>query len=131
MSVYLYILLCIVVTEALVELLCKSKLFLFFRNFISILSNKDNWFCKYIIGFVDKVISCGYCTSVWVSSVVTPVIIFTFCDYNVINLKDWLLIFMLLLFVHRLSNYLHMFIDKWVDKFYSNKEVEEEDEDEQ
>ncbi len=128
MSIYICIILCVVVTEAVVELLCKSKLFLPLRTFIDNLASKDSWFYANIVGFINKVISCGYCSSVWISSVVTPSIIFFFGGYEIYNYKNWLLIIVLMIFVHRVSNYLHMFIDKWVDKFYSNKEVGDDDE---
>ncbi len=122
MSIYICLILCVVVTEAIVELLCKSRLFLPLRNFIDNITSKDSWFCKNIVGFINKIISCGYCTSVWVSSVITPLVIFFSEGYEITNIKNWLLVIMLVIFVHRVSNYLHMFIDKWVDKFYSNKE---------
>src|SRR5574343_1596759 len=89
----------IVITEALTELLVKSELLQPLRNFVYFKSNIG------IYNFIGKILSCGYCCSVWVASFLT----FIFTIFGFIELFGfWPLDFIVItIFLHRASNYLH------------------------
>jgi len=105
---FLYIFFCtlilVVFIEATTELICKSLIFSKVRE--KLVS---------VHPFIAAMIKCGYCTSVWVA--IFPAI---YCAY-LFDPRWWefpplFVVFMLVL--HRLSNYLHNFNDKYLDKFY-------------
>ena len=109
-SLYVVILLVAIAAifvEGATELVCKSLIFDGFRKWVSKLHP-----------FLAELIRCGYCTSVWVaifpaaflSYIVSPSIWYVF--------PVWLVA---LVVVHRLSNYLHCFCDKHLDKFYDKR----------
>ena len=106
--IFLYIL-AIVCTEATVEIVVKSNLFSWLRDKIQ----------KCTLNFIKELISCGHCSSVWVSMFFT-LYIFLFNDTGINSIPKALQIPIIWLFIHRLSNYLHMFIDRYVDKYYIN-----------
>jgi hypothetical protein len=95
----------VVFVEALTELFVKSLIFSRLREFVK--SKND---------FVKDILSCGYCTSVWVS--LFPALylshVQTFCAPLVGFLLFWVSL-------HRLANYLHNINDKYFDKFYAKK----------
>ncbi len=102
MSFLVQFLLCVVVVEALSELIVKSGIL-----------SKPREFVKQQSEFVKELISCGYCTSVWVS--IIPAI-YLVTQVNINPLAAFLIIWFSL---HRLANYLHNINDKHFDKFYS------------
>ncbi len=95
-------------TEAMVELLVKSKFYDRPRQFLS----RWSWF--------KSLINCGYCTSVWVALGFISVV-----PAAVLPLSDWTFVNVLitLLLVHRLSNIMHNVIDKWTDKYYDMRYI--------
>lgn len=105
----LLIVISVVCVEALVELAIKSEIFFSPREKIKSL----DWFGKEFIG---KLLSCGYCFSVWVSAFVVSAV-FLSARCNPTHISYYVYIPILIVLVHRLSNYLHMLIDR-VDKFY-------------
>ena len=84
----LKILMFIIIVEALVELICKSE----------ILERPREWI-KSWGWFTNDLLSCYYCTSVWVGMTIAPL-------YFVNN--KYLYIICLGIALHRLSNYLHL-----------------------
>ena len=83
-----------VLTELLVEILIKSEIM-----------SKTRVFFRSRSEFMNRVLACGYCTSVWTGMFVAiflPISIFPF------PLINW---FITGLLYHRLSNYLHITID--------------------
>ena len=99
-----------IATEALTELLVKSLIFQDFREKIHLLG----------ISFLSKVFSCGYCFSVWSSKFL--VLLSFILYFNEITFSTCILYFLVVLVVHRLSNYIHNINDKYFDKYYSIKE---------
>ena len=108
----LFIIISVVVVEATVEIVVKSLLFEGFRERIGKLP---------LLGkFIEKLVSCGHCFSVWVSLSIVPVVFIFLFGHKIIlpfSIVWWIILSLL---VHRLSNYLHMFIDNYIDKFYRN-----------
>ncbi len=98
-------LLSVVAVEAMTGLLTVS---LFFSGFRDWFSSRGEFF--------EELISCGYCTSVWVA--ILPAV-FLSCFQVWISPLVAFLIFWLAL--HRMANYLHGFNDKWLDKRYSKE----------
>lgn len=103
----------IILTEALTELLVKSEIFQPVRNFVFFKSQEP------IYNFIGKVLSCGYCCSVWVAAALT----FIFTVLGFIELFGfWLLdFFVITLVLHRASNYLHGVSDRYFDTRYDNR----------
>lgn len=101
----LYLIIAVVVVEASTELLVKSAIFKPLNKF---LSSKGR--------FLEEMLSCGYCASVWIS--IIPA-------YLLSNLQEWISALVafpfMLLFLHRSSNYLHNINDKYFDKYYRIK----------
>ena len=91
------------VTEAIVELLVKSVIFSPLRRQVSRIGS---WF--------EELVKCGYCLSVWVAF---PLVLLVGTP---MTLSGTAVLDLLLsgFIVHRLSNYLHNFNDKWLDKYY-------------
>lgn len=67
---------------------------------------KDNTI-QYIKVFIDTLISCGYCVSVWVSAILSLSVIFTSDRLNLINIPflDWVICTFV---THRVSNWVHV-----------------------
>lgn len=100
----------IILTELLTELIVKSVLFKPVRKYVS----KNEW--------LYELFHCGYCMSVWAAFGVVFTLGTTY-DFTGISLVDWGLTSLI---VHRLSNYLHNFNDKWLDKYYDTRFVNTE-----
>jgi len=99
-------------TEGLTEVLSKS---LVFSGLRSRLGDKR---------FVGKVLSCGYCTSVWVA--ILPTALYSYASYRAYSsiVVSAVTFVFFVFFIQRLSNYTHNVNDKFLDKFYSKgKEV--------
>lgn len=91
--------------EAITEILVDSKIFLPLRLYISKKALPDIPTGKSTIyNFIHELISCGYCTSVWVSMFVTMLL--TFNDIRIFKpiINEMILVFCL----HRLSNLFHV-----------------------
>lgn len=103
--------LAIILTELITELIVKSVIF---RPVRERLKSLNGWF--------KELLSCGYCTSVWVAFGVAILLQLAY------NLTGWFLVDLGLtaFVVHRLSNYLHNFNDKWLDKYYDVRFVNSE-----
>ena len=90
-------------TEALTELVVKSVLLRNIRERI-----------KNTCSFMKELLSCGYCTSVWVSGIL---VLSTSSVYPLT--ENFIIDFIFnVVVVHRISNYLHNLNDKWFDKYY-------------
>lgn len=98
----------VVFTEALTELIVKSQIFSPARVWLSFQSS-----------FLKELLSCGYCTSVWVALSFTLVsgMVLPFTGTEILNALVTALV------IHRLSNYLHNFNDCWLDKYYNLQRV--------
>ena len=107
-------LLAVVCTEALVEIVVKSKLFFPLRDKIGSLAPSNK-----VFAFIHALISCGHCFSVWAAAAVVGTL-FPFCGFGFVMLPAVPRFILLVLFVQRLSNYLHNAMDR-VDKFYRKK----------
>ena len=101
---WIELLLAVILTELITELVIKSIIFKPIRERIKKLHN-----C------LEKLLSCGYCFSIWAAF---GVVFLLQPSYNLTGtpVLDWSLV---ALVVHRLSNYLHNFNDKFFDKYYS------------
>ncbi len=97
------LLLAVILTELITELVIKSIIFKPIRERI-----------KGLHGWLAELLNCGYCFSVWAAYgiVILMGLVYNFTDYYVVDLTLTGLV------VHRLSNYLHNFVDKWLDKYY-------------
>jgi hypothetical protein len=82
-------LLCLITVEAVTQLICKAEIF---DNLRDCLSSRSK--------FLDSLLSCPYCVSVWIS--VMGVAIFYYWEC-----LSW---FSYIMVLHRLSNVLHDFI---------------------
>ena len=93
----------VILTELTTELVIKSVIFRPIRDRIK---NLGKWFAE--------LFSCGYCFSLWSSYGVVLLLGLTY------NFTGWYWADLALtgLVVHRLSNYLHNFNDKFLDKYY-------------
>ena len=100
----LLLLFSVVFTEGLTELVRKA----------SILDKPRDFIRK--ISFFDLLLSCGYCTSVW-SAMLPASLVFLIAAPLLFYQKIALFVFFTVV-IHRLSNYLHNFNDKHLDKYY-------------
>ena len=102
LPVFLVVLLAVLCTEALTEIVVKSLLFEPVREKVFPSA---------------RVLRCGHCFSLWASALVCSVSVF-FAFPHIMHPHRLVKLFLMMLVVHRLSNYLHMFIDRFLDKFY-------------
>jgi hypothetical protein len=101
----------VILTELLTELVIKSVLFRPIRERIKGLGS---WFKEFF--------SCGYCFSVWAAYGVVLLLQLTY-DFTG---WFWLDLSLMGFIVHRLSNFLHNFNDKYLDKYYDLRFVNSE-----
>lgn len=96
----------VLLTELLTELVIKSEITKPARDFIK---SKGSW--------LETLFSCGYCFSVWAAFGVAFLLGLAY------NLTGWYWVDLTLtsLLIHRLSNYLHNFNDKFLDKYYDTR----------
>jgi ABC-type protease/lipase transport system fused ATPase/permease subunit len=106
----------VVVTEACTELISKSGFFSFLREFLE--ERKDT---NKVANFFNSAVSCPYCSSVWISFFIT-VCLFISCYIGSIKIgiTGFFIfdMFLMWVFFHRAANYLHNFVDRWLDKYY-------------
>ena len=97
------LLIAVVLVELFTELIVKSVIFRPVREKIKSI---NNWFAE--------LFSCGYCMSVWVAFGIVFIIqpVYNLTGYQLLDLS------LIAFLAHRLSNYLHNFNDKWLDKYY-------------
>ena len=106
---FLNIFITVVAIEGLTEIVVKSKVSEPIRNVLEFFRGKNKF-----LTYVTTPLFCPHCFSVWASLLITS-IFFVFAPQKIFTF------FILVLFFHRLSNYLHMIVDR-VDKFYKKKE---------
>ena len=96
----------VLLTELLTELVIKSEITKPARDFIK---SRGSW--------LETLFSCGYCFSVWTAFGVAFLLGLAY------NLTGWYWVDFTLtsLLIHRLSNYLHNFNDKILDKYYDTR----------
>lgn len=100
----------VILTELLTELVVKSEIFKSFREFVS----GFDW--------LNKLLSCGYCFSVW-SAALVVLLVGPFYELVSSLFLNYLLT---LLIIHRVANVWHNIIDKWTDKYYDVRFVNTE-----
>lgn len=94
----LKLILATILTEAVTEIVTKSQLFLPVRRFF--FKRKKCIVCSFIHDLLD----CGHCTSVWIG-------VFTsFYLYH--QSFSFIMLFLIGLVIHRLSNILHFIVDR-------------------
>lgn len=102
----------IICVEALTELIIKSELFLIWRE-------KQKKYSE----FRDSLFSCGYCFSFWAAMPVAFIYTLILYRYSLLNL---LLFFPAVIFfvlvMQRCANFIHYFVDRWLDKYYIKKD---------
>lgn len=117
MEILLYAALTIgVLSEAVTELLVKSEIFRPVRHLASSLGGP----------LVSKLVSCGYCMSVWVAFGFTTIALFSPLSSLLLPGEPWSPLsvwFVVGLSGHRFSNVWHNVIDKWTDKYYDVRYV--------
>lgn len=98
----------VLLTESLTELVIKSEITKPARDFIK---SRGSW--------LETLFSCGYCFSVWTAFGVAFLLGLAY------NLTGWYWVDLTLtsLLIHRLSNYLHNFNDKVLDKYYDTRYI--------
>jgi hypothetical protein len=97
----------IVLVESITELLTKSEIFSPVRAFF--FNRRGNK----VLGFLHKLLDCGYCTSVWSGWFVA---LLFFRDIGLISL--WLDWFFIGLALQRMANTFHFMIDR-LDRYKS------------
>ncbi len=101
----LEIILVSVAVEAATEIITSSDITSPFRSYIKNLVFGDEptiSYKQYFLSFVDKVLSCGYCASVWVSA------FFAFMAPINVTFNVFFNFILTTLVVHRLSNWVHV-----------------------
>lgn len=92
-------LLLILIVEAITELLVESSIFEKPRRFVYARN-----------GFLGELVTCGYCTSVWVSAAVAWIFPIVISPWFIVNY------FVTVFALHRLSNMLHELFSKWLGR---------------
>lgn len=105
---FLKFLFAVLLTELLTELVIKSEIAKPVRDFIK---SRASW--------LNTLFSCGYCFSVWVA---VGVVLLLGMSYNLTGWY-WVDLGITALLIHRLSNYLHNFNDKFLDKYYDMRYI--------
>jgi hypothetical protein len=80
------LLLCIIAAEAITQLVCKAEIFDRIRKWLQSTSK-----------FLNDLLSCAYCVSVWIAAFTT--VLYYFWGYTYL--------FIIMLVIHRLSNIVH------------------------
>lgn len=104
LQLVLKLVLATILTEAVTEIVTKSQLFLPIRRFF--FKRK-----KYkVFNFIHDLLDCGYCTSVWIG---------VFASIYLYHQSfGFIMLFLIGLVIHRLSNILHFIVDR-TNKGYS------------
>lgn len=97
------IIIAIICVESITEIIVKSNIFAPIREFIGNRIEKSLFFL-----WLDMLINCGHCMSVWVSWFIYFILLFD--SVVIVNVYiDW---FLIGLVIQRLSNYLHFIVDR-------------------
>lgn len=109
--VFIYIIIAVILTEAVTELVVKSYFFEPVRKFFYTRQERNLFYNK-----VSYLLECGYCFSVWAGafSSITMLVFYSETLF-VLNYRlgqDIIIILVLSIVVHRLSNMLHYLIDR-------------------
>jgi hypothetical protein len=97
-----YVIIAVLITEAITEIVVKSELFLPVKSKIFELGKNNKFFER-----IHYLLDCGYCFSVW-AGMFTSLLLLN--DFSVVNKYiDW---FLLGIVVHRLSNLFHNIMDR-------------------
>jgi len=104
-SVIVAYLIMALLTEALTEVLVKSFIFQKVREVIF----------NFNVTYLTKLITCGYCSSFWLSVAVNIAAYFLSASYPSILSIVFINLLVNVLIVHRLSNMLHGSIDRYFD----------------
>ena len=91
---------CVILTEAITEIITKSNMFIPVRQFFFDRSKNK------LFDWIHNLLDCGYCTSVWIGWF-TAILFLDYIDI-VDGYVEW---FFVGLVVHRLSNVLHNIFD--------------------
>ena len=105
MILFLFIILVILNVEATTNIVSKSEIFKPLRKYL--FNHSNNRVGKFFHDLID----CPYCTSVWISLFYICAI-FLSVIFNIVALI--LILFMLVIGLHRLSNILHHLIDRLI-----------------
>jgi hypothetical protein len=97
----------VIFVEGATELVCKSSIFLTIRSKLSALHP-----------FIKQLLGCGYCTSVWMSTIPAGFFAFEVAS-SVLTMPALFILFVVV--IHRLSNFVHNINDKHFDKFYDKR----------
>ena len=102
MIILITLLFIIIAVEAITEIIVASDLFTELRGWFSRKGQNDVF-----LNFISRLISCGYCCSVWVAGAIAWCIPLSLTGY-------WYMDVIIKLFtVHRLSNWYHEFMSRW------------------
>lgn len=103
---------CIVAVEAITEILVDSKLFMPFRTWVSSKAYPLNEPPPIGLGRIwvwfNDLISCGYCTSVWIAMSLSHVVPSPYLTWSILGFFQWVVVTAA---VHRGSNWLHVFYE--------------------
>ena len=89
----------IIATEAITEIIISGDIFLNFRNWLAKKST-----------FLQKLLSCGYCFSVWIASATAWLAPGQIADNDIFN------IIIKIFIIHRLSNVVHELFQRFFDR---------------
>jgi hypothetical protein len=96
-------LMAIVLTEAITELVVKSKIFEPLRAKLFDLAERSK-----VFKWLHELIDCGYCFSVWTGWLVAFLLFFG-SSFIIHKYVDWIILGLVL---HRLSNVFHFIVDR-------------------
>jgi len=96
-----------VFVEGVTEVILKSKLF---EPLVNTLKERNNFFLQ--------LLSCGFCFSMWPSMLISLILILYLGGDLILYFPKFVFFSVV---IQRLSNYIHNFNDKYLDKFYQNK----------
>lgn len=100
MMSFIVFILMVIAVEAISEIITSSDIFVGLRGWFS---RQENL----ILNFISRMITCGYCCSVWVSGTLAWSIPLSLTGY-------WFIDIVINTFaVHRLSNWYHEFMSRW------------------
>lgn len=101
-----------IAVEAVTEIIVDSKLFYGFRAWLLPKSFDDNSLFRRAMNslrlFLFNLLNCGYCSSVWVSAVMTYLTLDMYSLDNLSGLPIWVRWLGMTFIIHRLSNWLHV-----------------------
>jgi len=96
---FIWLVLITISVEAITEIIVSGDIFTELRGWFS---RQKNW----LLNFISRLITCGYCCSVWVSALLAW--------YIPIYSEYWIMDLVIKTFVvHRLSNWFHEFMSRW------------------